>query len=77
MSSLTPLHYAHLSCCAMQYVAETRRISRYDGADAAALAGCDSSLLRSSVVFEDPAVLPYQTGHASRFLGIGPRDGKL
>lgn len=57
------------------YVAEVRRITRWDNVDAAALAGCKASLLRSRQIV-GPAVLPEQASHANRFLGLGP-DGKL
>jgi hypothetical protein len=58
------------------YVAEVTKITRHDGADAAALAGCDASLLHSTQVV-GPEVLPNQGGHANRFLGINSRDSKL
>ncbi|KAI3430519.1 hypothetical protein D9Q98_005112 [Chlorella vulgaris] len=58
------------------YVAEVRAITRYDNVDAAALAGCDASLLTSTQI-AGPDVLPAQASHANRALGIGPTDGKL
>lgn len=57
------------------YVAEVRRITRWDNVDAAALAGCKASLLKSRQI-AGPTVLPEQASHANRFLGLGP-DGKL
>lgn len=56
------------------FVSEVTRITRYDGADAAALAGCDAALLSSTPVTDQ---LPQQEDHAARALAIGPRDGKL
>lgn len=56
------------------FVSEVTRITRYDGADAAALAGCNASLLSSAPVTDQ---LPQQQDHNARALAIGPRDGKL
>lgn len=56
------------------YVAEVTRITRHDGADAAALAGCDAARLSSALASDQ---LPQQESHAARGLAIGPRDGKL
>jgi glucose/arabinose dehydrogenase len=55
---------------------QVRAITRYDNVDAAALAGCDASLLTSTQI-AGPDVLPAQASHANRALGIGPTDGKL
>ncbi|KAL4422819.1 hypothetical protein ABPG75_009016 [Micractinium tetrahymenae] len=56
------------------FISEVTRITRYAGADAAALAGCDASLLSSALVSDQ---LPQQEDHDARALAIGPRDGKL
>ena len=58
------------------YVAETRALTRHDNPDAASLAGCDASLLRSTVV-ASPDVLPLEASHTNCALGIGPADSKL
>lgn len=47
-------------------------MTRHDNVDAAALAGCNRSLVQSSTL----AVLPPQEKHANRALTLGP-DGKL
>ena len=72
----TPNGVAYDPSTGSPYVAEVTKITRHDGADAAALAGCDASLLRSTQVV-GPGVLPNQAGHANRFLGINSRDNKL
>ncbi|PRW57690.1 sorbosone dehydrogenase [Chlorella sorokiniana] len=58
------------------YVAEVRAMTRHDNVDAAALANCDASLLRSTQLAGGD-VMPAQASHANRALAIGPRDGKL
>lgn len=47
-------------------------MTQHDNVDAAALAGCNRSLVKSSTL----AVLPPQEKHANRALTLGP-DGKL
>ena len=50
-------------------------MSRHDGVDAAALAGCKPDLLTSTVIANGSA-MPPQEFHGNRALALGP-DGKL
>lgn len=58
------------------YVAAVNAIIRHEGVDAAALAGCDSALIKTIVV-ANSSVMPPQASHGNRGLAIGPKDGKL
>ncbi|GAB4820067.1 hypothetical protein N2152v2_007113 [Parachlorella kessleri] len=54
------------------YVAETEKLTRFDGIDFAVLNGCNSSLVRSKLL----TPFPPQTTHGFRALALGP-DEKL
>lgn len=60
----------HLPACLLY--PQVDFMTRHDNVDAAALAGCNTSLVASSTL----AKLPPQEKHANRALSLGP-DGKL
>ena len=51
-------------------------MTRLDGVDAAALAGCDAGLLEATVIANGTA-MPPQEKHANRGLTLSPNDGML
>ncbi|KAL4439880.1 hypothetical protein ABPG75_002881 [Micractinium tetrahymenae] len=67
-----PNGIAYDSSTGSLFVAEMRRITRYDNVDAAALANCKPGLMAGPTQIVGPDVLPAQPDHWARFLGIGP-----
>lgn len=51
-------------------------MTRHDGVDAAALAGCKPALITTTVV-ANSTVMPPQEKHGNRGLTLGPSDGRL
>jgi glucose/arabinose dehydrogenase len=72
----TPNGLAYDRSTGSLYVAGVNAMVRVDGADEAALAGCDPDLLNLTVLASGDPDMPPQAKHANRGLTLGP-DGKL